>query len=85
MSYEIVLLPAAVRQLKKLSQKARKQVSGAIDSLSADPRPHGYKKLHGQLKDYYRIQTGNYRVIYSIHDNTLLIVIVKVGDRKDIY
>lgn len=56
-----------------------------MDGLSRNPRPHGYKQLHGPLKDYLCIDTGDYRVIYQIRDKQLLVIVVKVGDRKDVY
>lgn len=56
-----------------------------IDGLAENPRSHGYKKLHGKLKAFYRMDTGNYRVVYEIHDNVLTVIIVKVGDRRDVY
>ena len=52
-------------------------------NLAENPRPHGYKKLKGQ--DAYRIRVGNYRVIYTVFDSELIIDVMSVGDRKDVY
>ena len=85
MSHTVELLPAAVRQLKKLPAKAQKQIKTMIDGLASNPRPRGYKPLQGPLKGYFRVDSGDYRVIYEIRDKQLLILVVKVGDRKEIY
>lgn len=85
MTYVIEFLPAARKQFEKLTPKARQQVAAMIDRLSDNPRPHGCKALHGPLKGYLRIDSGNYRVIYEIHDKRLMVIVVKIGDRKDIY
>lgn len=83
--YFVELLPAARRQVKKLSPDAYRQVRPVIRSLADNPRPYGYKPLHGKLKDLYRIDVGNYRIVYEIHDKVLIVVVVKVGDRRDVY
>jgi mRNA interferase RelE/StbE len=83
--YKIEFVPSALRQFKKFPPSVRTQVQIAIDGLAEEPRPHGYKKLHGKLKEFYRIDTGNYRVVYEIHDKVLIVVVVKVGDRRDVY
>jgi mRNA interferase RelE/StbE len=83
--YEIEFVPLARRQLKKLEPKARIEVQKVIDGLADDPRPNGYKKLHGKLKAFHRVESGNFRVIYAIRDEVLIVLIVKVGDRRDIY
>ena len=70
-----------------LSKKAQKQLDEpiieAIAGLEDNPRPAGYKKLKGS--DAYRIRTGNYRIIYDIFDNVLLVDVIGLGHRKDIY
>ena len=70
-----------------LSKKAQKQLDEpiieAIAGLEENPRPAGYKKLKGS--DAYRIRTGNYRIIYDIFDNVLLVDVIGLGHRKDIY
>ncbi len=83
--YTVEFIPSALRQFKKLPPAAQTQVQNVIDGLAESPRPHGSKKLHGKLKDFHRIDTGNYRVVYEIHDKVLIVVVVKVGDRRDVY
>lgn len=73
-----------MRELKKLAPKVRQDVSDAIGALEANPRPDGVRKLSGS-KDSYRLRVGDYRVLYRITDNELLVLVVKVAHRKDVY
>lgn len=76
---------SARRQVKKLSPNPYRQVQPIIRSLAENPRPIGYKTLQGKSKGLYRIDSGNYRIIYELHDSILVVLIVKVGDRRDVY
>ncbi len=60
------------------------RVSRKIDALAQDPRPAGVKKLEGEA-DIYRVRDGNFRIIYRIEDRKLLILVLLVGDRRDVY
>lgn len=82
-SYIVVLSKKAQKQLDKLSDNIAKPIIEAITNLETDPRPVGYKKLKG--RDSYRIRAGNYRIIYDIFDTELIVDIIAVGHRKDIY
>lgn len=82
--YRIEFAPAAERQLNKFSQKVQQQVLKRVEMLKLNPRPDGCKKLAG-VNSFYRIRTGDYRVIYNIDDQVLLILVVKIGNRKDVY
>ncbi|MEM6432310.1 MAG: type II toxin-antitoxin system RelE/ParE family toxin [Cyanobacteria bacterium P01_D01_bin.115] len=84
MNYEILFKPAAQRQLKKLMPKVQQDLLAIIEGLSAEPRPSGCKKLKGR-PNQYRIRLGNYRVIYSIEDEILIVRVIKIGHRRDIY
>lgn len=84
MSYEILIQPAAQRQLKKLSLAVQKDLVVLIERLSQEPRPLGCKKLKGR-QNQYRVRSGDYRVIYSIEETALIIRVIKVGHRRDIY
>ena len=81
--YIIVLSKKAKKQLDKLPNKIVESIFFAISSLEKNPRPIGCKKLKG--RDGYRIRIGNYRVIYDVIDNELIIDVVTLGHRKDIY
>jgi mRNA interferase RelE/StbE len=82
--YKLEILPSAKRVLSILPKKIQKQIDRVIVSLSENPRPHGVKKLQGKT-DYYRIRSGDYRIVYQIKDDVLTILIIRIGHRKDIY
>ncbi len=87
MTYRIEFQPAGRRSLTKLDSFIRRKVIVDIQKLAEDPRPLGVKKLKGS-DGLYRVYAGpgkDYRVIYEIKDAILLILVVKVGDRKDVY
>ncbi|MEB3229556.1 MAG: type II toxin-antitoxin system RelE/ParE family toxin [Leptolyngbyaceae bacterium] len=84
MIYQVQLAPAAKRQIKKLDPATKKRVLDAIGKLATDPRPSGVVKLTAE-ENLYRIRVGSYRVIYEIEDQELVILVVKVGPRRDIY
>ena len=81
--YSIEIKRSAAREIKKLKKEDLKTVLNTIDKLANNPRPHGAIKLTG--KDIYRIRAGNYRILYEIFDNLVLITIVKIGHRKAVY
>lgn len=83
MSYEIEVRPAALRALKKVDRQNQARIRGAIALLSADPRPPGAKALRG--RDALRIRVGDYRIIYTVQDDRLLIVVVTLGHRREVY
>lgn len=84
MRYQIIILPLAKRQLKKLPRSVQPVIIGVIEALVKNPRPRGAKKLTG-LENLYRIRAGDYRIIYQIQDEKLVVAVVKVGNRRDIY
>ena len=85
MTYDIQFTNAANKQFKKLSKAVQRQIKPVIDTLANNPRPHGYIELHGKLKGLYRVRSGDYRIIYTVSDQTLLVLVLKIGDRSDIY
>jgi mRNA interferase RelE/StbE len=82
--YTVELKPQAGRFIEGQNRKTQRQLIRRIEALRKDPRPAGSKLLHA-AKKIYRVRSGNYRIIYQIKDKKLLIIIVKVSDRKDIY
>lgn len=84
MSYRIEVAPAAVRQLRKLDRVAQRRVQAAIELLAGEPRPSGARMLVGGDGEW-RVRTGDYRIVYEIHDNVLLVLVVAVGHRRDVY
>jgi mRNA interferase RelE/StbE len=83
-TYEVRLAPAAVRQLRKLDPPGRRRVQAAIDLLAEDPRPPGARQLVGGAGEW-RVRTGDFRIVYDIRDGELLVLVVKVGHRRDVY
>jgi mRNA interferase RelE/StbE len=81
--YRIELRPAALRALRKLDPQVGRRIRGAIALLAEDPRPPNAKKLRG--RDAFRVRVGDYRVIYTVDDGILLIVVVTLGHRRDVY
>jgi mRNA interferase RelE/StbE len=81
--YKIVITETASKQLRKLPVKISEELIEVIRSLSANPRPVGYKKLKGRKG--YRVRKGNYRIIYDIYEKILIVDVIAVGHRKDIY
>jgi mRNA interferase RelE/StbE len=83
-AYRVVLTPAADRQLAKVPREAREMVAAALVTLASNPRPPGAVKLADTL-DLWRIRVRNYRVIYTVASAELIVTVVKIGDRKDVY
>ena len=82
-NYKVFIKPSAVKEIEALPKKDRSRIIQKIKGLAADPRPPGCEKLTGE--DKYRIRQGSYRIVYSITDKELIVIVVKVGHRRDIY
>jgi mRNA interferase RelE/StbE len=81
--YKISLTKTAQKQLDKLPNSVAMPIIEAIEKLATNPRPSGCKKLKG--RDGYRIRKGDYRIIYDIYDEELVIDVIALGHRKEIY
>lgn len=81
--YAVFIERYAQKQIAKLDKKIIPVVKEAIAGLAIDPRPFGYKKLKGE--EAYRIRIGDYRIIYEIEDDKIIVTVVSVGHRKNIY
>ena len=81
--YRIELRPAATRALRKLDPSIRPRVQGAIALLAEDPRPPASTQLRG--RPGFRVRVGDNRIIYTIADDVLLVVVVTLGHRRDVY
>jgi mRNA interferase RelE/StbE len=81
--YRIELRPAAIRALKRIHPEDKERVQGAIALLGQDPRPPKAIALSG--RPGYRVRVGDYRIIYTIQDDVLLVVVVNLGHRREIY
>ena len=84
MSHRVEVAPAALRQFRKLDAAARRRIQAAIELLAEQPRPSG-AKTHVGGDGEWRVRTGDFRIVYEIHDDVLLILVVAVGHRRDIY
>ncbi len=82
--YDIEISETAEKQLKKLQRGDQRRVARAIVALADEPRPRGSRKLSG-YSDVFRVRVGRYRVIYSVSGNRLIVIILKIGHRKDVY
>jgi len=83
--FRVLIKESAAKELEALpNKKARQRVVARIRALADEPRPRGCEKLSGH-HDRYRLRQGIYRVVYSISDKELLVFVVKVGHRKDVY
>lgn len=81
--YRIELRPAAVRALRKLDPSVARRLQAGIALLAEDPRPPASRPLRG--RPAWRVRVGDYRVIYTIEDDVLLVVVVTLGHRRDVY
>lgn len=81
--YRIELRPAAVRALRKLDSQVRPRIQGAIALLAQEPRPPAARALQG--RPGLRVRLGDYRIIYTVDDDVLLVVVVTLGHRREVY
>ena len=82
-AYKIFVKKSVSKDLASIPKRDAQKIIKKIQSLVSDPRPNGCEKLTGDEK--YRVRQGNYRIIYSIQDNELIVWVVKIGHRKEIY
>ena len=83
-NYKIEITASAEKSLKKIPKKDLEKVVEAIEVLAISPFPSGCRKLKGE-EDVYRVRQGNYRIIYEVIDSKLIVLVLKIGHRKDIY
>ena len=82
-SYRLLIKPSAVKDLEGLPTKDRRRVVSRIRGLARVVRPAGCEKLSGH--DLYRVRQGDYRVVYTVHDAEQLVIVIKIGHRRDVY
>ena len=84
MAYRVEIKKSAKKEIAGLPRREQRRVMSAIEALADVPRPRGVRKLTG-TDDIYRLRVGAYRVVYQIGDKKLIVYVVKVGDRKEVY
>ena len=82
-SYRIEIKRSAVKELEAIPAKDRRRIATKIQALAGNPRPAGCEKLSGH--DKYRIRQGNYRILHTLEDDVLVVTVIKIGDRRDVY
>ena len=83
--YSVEIRTSAIKELEAVApKKERQRIARKIAALADDPRPRGCEKLAGE-SDRYRVRQGRYRVVYGVDDEALLVDVVKVGHRRDVY
>lgn len=83
-AYRLIIKPSARDDLDALPSKAdRRRVVARIEALADDPRPVGCRKLTG--RDHYRVRQGRYRIVVQVRDGDLVVLVVRIGDRRDVY
>jgi mRNA interferase RelE/StbE len=85
MAFRVELLPSAVKALESLPPVDRARIAGRIGSLRDNPRPPGSKALKGGGAGLRRLRSGDYRILYRIRNEVLLVLVVAVGHRRDVY
>ncbi len=81
--YSIEVKKSAAKEIERLPRRDLSPILHKIHSLADNPRPHGCEKLSGQ--NQYRLRCGDYRILYTIEDKVLIVFIIKIGHRKDVY
>ncbi|MEV0676836.1 type II toxin-antitoxin system RelE/ParE family toxin [Actinosynnema sp. NPDC050436] len=85
MSYEIEWTASALRELHKLDKQTGRRIALAVTALGTDPRPPGCRPLTGQPAGVMRIRIGDHRVIYQVEDSRVLVTVVRVAHRREVY
>jgi mRNA interferase RelE/StbE len=84
MTYRVTLAPSAARELRKFDPQARRRIQAAIELLATEPRPPAATRLVGGTGEW-RVRTGDYRIVYEITDDELVVLVLRVGHRREIY
>jgi mRNA interferase RelE/StbE len=83
-AYRVVVEDGAARAIRKLGRDAQRQVVAKLERLADNPRPPGSKELEGTA-DLHRVRVGDYRIVYRVEDQVLLVLVVRVAHRSDVY
>jgi mRNA interferase RelE/StbE len=84
MTYRVSLAPSAARELRKFDPDVRRRIQAALELLAVDPRPPAATRLVGGSGEW-RVRTGDYRIVYEIKDDRLLVLVVRMAHRREVY
>ncbi len=84
-TYQIEITPTALKQLASLPAKIRERIDKRILALAKGPRPNQAKPLQGKTKDLFRLRVGDYRIVYQVKDVRLVILVIRIGHRREVY
>lgn len=84
MAHEVILQPSAAKVLRKLPKAVQKRIGKRIDELAENPRPPDAKPLAGAER-LLRVRAGEYRIVYTVKDRELIVLVIRIGHRRDIY
>ena len=82
--YKVLIKKSAIKEIEALPESNRRRVGDIIDGLANEPRSHGSQKIHG-ASNVYRQRDGDYRVVYEVRDQELIVSVVQVGNRREVY
>lgn len=82
--YRVEILRDPQKVLARLPRNIRLRIEGSLDGLGENPRPHGYVKMKG-YDDLYRVRVGDWRVVYAIEDDRLVVLVIEIGPRGNVY
>ncbi len=85
MTYEVRIKRSAAKALGRLEKRTRRRLWARIRALAEDPRPPGAKALQEPWKGHYRLRVGDHRILYTVEDDRLLVLVVRVGERGRVY
>jgi mRNA interferase RelE/StbE len=83
-AYTVFVKPAALRDLRTLPGDVRRRVAARIDALAGNPRPPGVEMLQGE-ENLCRVRMGDYRIVYQVESKALVVLVVRVGHRREVY
>jgi mRNA interferase RelE/StbE len=84
--YSVEILPSAKRELAKLAPPTRRRVARTVDRLAREPKPHGARLLSGSGdRPIWRVRVGTYRILYEIRDHRMVVLVIRVAHRRDVY
>lgn len=85
MAYQVRISDKALRESDRIPLADRRRIGGKIAALAENPRPPGVEKMKGNFNNFYRIRSGDYRIIYQVRDFELVVLVVRIGHRKHVY